>query len=79
MLSIGVASEGTDEVQAWAFDSSPRSPILGLFLPRPPNLPLLRALWSPLNGTWGFLQRSWGAGIDLGWFCTVLLGVSLSS
>ena len=29
-------------------------------LPRPPNLPLLRALWSLLVGIWGVLKGSWG-------------------
>ena len=28
--------------------------------PRPPNVPLLRALWSLLVGIWGFLKGSWG-------------------
>ena len=27
---------------------------------RPPNVPLFRALWSPLDGNWGLLKRSWG-------------------
>ena len=29
-------------------------------LPTPPNIPLLRALWSVLDGTWGLLKGSWG-------------------
>ena len=29
-------------------------------LPRPPNVPLLRALWSLLDGIWGLLKGSWG-------------------
>ena len=29
-------------------------------MPRPPNVPLLRALPSPLDGIWGVLTRSWG-------------------
>ena len=28
--------------------------------PRPPNVPLLRALWSLLDGIWGLLKGSWG-------------------
>ena len=28
--------------------------------PRPPNVPLLRALWSLLDGIWALLQGSWG-------------------
>ena len=28
--------------------------------PRSPNVPLLRALWSPLDGTWGLLKGRWG-------------------
>ena len=28
--------------------------------PRPPNVPLLRALWSLLDGIWGVLEGSWG-------------------
>ena len=27
---------------------------------RPPNVPLLRALWSLLDGIWGLLEGSWG-------------------
>ena len=30
--------------------------------PRPPNVPLLKALWSLLDGIWGVLKRSWGGG-----------------
>ena len=33
--------------------------ILGL-LPRPPNAPLLRALWCVLVDIWGILKGSWG-------------------
>ena len=29
-------------------------------IPRPPNVPLLRALWSLLDGIWGLLKGSWG-------------------
>ena len=29
-------------------------------IPRPPNVPLLRALWSLLDGTWGLLKGSSG-------------------
>ena len=29
-------------------------------LPRPPNVPLLRALWSLLDGIWSLLKGSWG-------------------
>ena len=29
-------------------------------LPRPPNVPLLRALWSLLDGIWCVLKGSWG-------------------
>ena len=35
-------------------------------LPRPPNVPLLRALWSLLDGIWGVLKGSWGVLVDLG-------------
>ena len=28
--------------------------------PRPPNVPLLRALWYLLDGIWGLLNGSWG-------------------
>ena len=28
--------------------------------PRPPNVPLLRALWSLFDGIWGILKGSWG-------------------
>ena len=30
------------------------------FLPAPPNVPLFRALWSSLDGIWGFFKGSWG-------------------
>ena len=30
------------------------------YMPRPPNVPLLRALWSLLDGIWGILKGSWG-------------------
>ena len=33
---------------------------IGSLLPRPPNVPLLRALWSPLDSIWGVLKGSWG-------------------
>ena len=36
----------------------PRSKLL--YVPRPPNGPLLRALWSLLDGIWGVLKGSWG-------------------
>ena len=29
-------------------------------VPRPPNVPLLRAVWSLLDGIWGVLKGSWG-------------------
>ena len=29
-------------------------------VPRPPNVPLLRALWYLLLGIWGILKGSWG-------------------
>ena len=29
-------------------------------IPRPPNVPLLRALWSVLDGIWGLLKGSLG-------------------
>ena len=29
-------------------------------LPRPPNVPPLRALWSLLDGIWGVLEGIWG-------------------
>ena len=29
-------------------------------IPRPPNVPLLKALWSLLDGIWGVLKGSWG-------------------
>ena len=34
--------------------------------PRPPNVALLRALWSLLDGIWGVLKGSWGVMED--WF-----------
>ena len=44
---------------------------LGYFLD-PPHVPLLRALWSRLNGIWGVLTGSWGCWLYLGFeqvFC----------
>ena len=32
----------------------------GRTLPRPPNVALLKALWSLLDGIWGLLKGSWG-------------------
>ena len=32
-------------------------------LPRPPNVPLLGALWYLVDGIWGLLKGSWG-----GWY-----------
>ena len=29
-------------------------------MPRPPNVPLLRAIWSLLDGIWGLLKGSGG-------------------
>ena len=37
-------------------------------LPRAPNIPLLRALWSLLDGTWGVLKGSWGVLVKTGFF-----------
>ena len=31
--------------------------------PRPPNVPLFRALWSLLAGIWGLLKGSWGGAL----------------
>ena len=51
----------------------PRSPLKGsfkkgyrlcldiyIYIPRPPNVPLLRAFWSLLDGIYGVLKGSWG-------------------
>ena len=38
----------------------------GRYLPRPLNVPRLRALWSLLVGTWGILKSSWGVLVGLG-------------
>ena len=27
-----------------------------MYIPRPPHVPLLKALWSPLDGIWGVLK-----------------------
>ena len=50
-----------------------RGPILGVFIigiivPRPPNVPLLRALWYLLDGIWGLLKGSWGVLVYWGLF-----------
>ena len=44
--------------QAGGFQT--HQPAEGLLLPRPPNVPLLRALWSLLVGVWGSLKGSGG-------------------
>ena len=36
------------------------------YIPRPPNVPLLRAFWSLLDGIWGSLKGSWGVLVDDG-------------
>ena len=37
------------------------NPKVSIKLPnRPPNVPLLRALWSLLDVVWGLLKGSWG-------------------
>ena len=35
-------------------------PNITVSVPRPPNVPLLRAFWSLLDGIWGILKGSWG-------------------
>ena len=37
---------------------------LGNRVPRPPNVPLLRALWSLLDAIWGVLKGSWGVLVE---------------
>ena len=36
-------------------------------LPTPPNVPLLRALRSLLDGIWGVLEGSWGVLVNIGY------------
>ena len=43
----------------WVPKGSLRSPQQGP-PPGPPNVPLLRALWSLFDGMWGILKGSWG-------------------
>ena len=40
-------------------------------IPKPPNVPLFRALWSLLDGIWGLLKGSWGCW-DIGNFINML-------
>ena len=54
----------------WASDSSPLRPGLPnlvcdsvLFLPRPPNVPLLRAFRSLFGGIWGVSKASGGLAV----------------
>ena len=45
------------------------TPVCSVMLyPRPPNVALSRALWSPLDGIWGLLKGSWGV-LDVGSAC----------
>ena len=44
----------------YVFDGSVYTVQILVFLPRLPNVPLLRALWSLLDGIWGVLKGSWG-------------------
>ena len=37
-----------------------RKSLLKQRIPRPPNVPLLMAFWSLVDGIWGVLQGSWG-------------------
>ena len=39
--------------------------LLRCLIPRPPNVPLLRALWSLLVGIWGILKGSWGVLVEV--------------
>ena len=39
--------------------------ILDTSAPRPPNVTLLRALWSLLDGIWGVLKGTWGVLVDI--------------
>ena len=41
-------------------EASKSSQLETRYQPRPPNEPLLRALWSLLDGIWGLLKGSWG-------------------
>ena len=47
--------------------SGPRAPGVHILYPRPPNVPLSRALWSLLDGSWGVLKGSWGV-LDITYF-----------
>ena len=60
---------------AWA-SQGVRGPLRGgtipkaAYGPRPPNVPLLRALWSLLDGIRGSLKASWGVqGVGCGTSC----------
>ena len=39
--------------------ASPATQTVHGHMPRPPNVALLRALWSPIDGIWGVLKVSW--------------------
>ena len=45
--------------------SIPESSVMPCNRLRPPNVPLLRALWSLLVGIWGILKGSCGPGIEM--------------
>ena len=46
----------------------------GCQVPRPSNVPLLRALWSLLVGIWGILKGSWGC-----WYRALLFWVHIEA
>ena len=46
-----------------------------IYVPAPPNVPLLRALWSLLDGMWGVLKGSWGVLVHICFF--VIWGLEL--
>ena len=45
------------------------SPCIPTPVPRPLNVPLLRALWYLLDGIWGLLKGSWGVLVPPGFRC----------
>ena len=58
--ALSEESEGAEE-GSWVAEGSRSKYLPGdSYVPKPPNIPPLRALWSVLDGIWAILKGSWG-------------------